>query len=161
MSKQAKPEQGEGKKIVALNKSARRDFEILQTIEAGIVLTGGEVKSVRGGGVQLKESYVRVKSGEVFLVGCHISPYSHSPNEKYNPVIDRKLLLHRREIDRLGSQVQQKGLTLVPLALYLKGGRCKLEIGLGRGKKLFDKRQDLKERQAVRAMNRAVSNRNS
>ena len=144
-----------GGKVVSVNKKARRDYEIINTIEAGLVLNGAEVKSVRAAAVNLKESYVRFKKGECYLVGCHISPYAYARQEEVSPTRERKLLLHRREIIRLEVQVKQKGLTVVPLKLYFNAkGRCKIELGLGRGKKLHDKRQDVKEREAKRQLQR-------
>lgn len=146
----------EGEKVIVLNKNARREYEVLSTLEAGISLLGCEVKSIREGAIQLKESYVRFKGREIYLVGCHISPYAYSINSDYVPTRDRKLLLHLREIIRLSNEVRHKGLTLIPLRVYFKNGRCKLEIGVGRGKKLFDKRQDIKDKQGKRAAKRAV-----
>jgi len=148
--------EGEGILIAAVNKKARRDYEVLDKFEAGISLQGSEVKSIRAGSTNLKESYVRVQKGEIFLVGCHISPYSHAPVDAHEPGRDRKLLLHRREIDRLIGQVEQKGLTLIPLRMYFKGGRCKIEIALGKGKKLHDKRGDMKKKEAEREMERFI-----
>lgn len=159
MGKKATEQQNES--LIASNKKARRDYEILQTLEAGIALVGSEVKSLREGGVNLKDSYVRIIRGECFLVGCHISPYSHSRVDAHETTRDRKLLLHRREIERLVGSVQQKGLSLIPLKLYFKQGRAKLEIGLGKGKKLHDKRQDLKSREAQREIQRALRGRRS
>ena len=153
--KKAKPSSS----TLAQNKNARRNYEILDSFEAGISLLGSEIKSIRAGGANLRESYVRLKNSEIFLVGCHISPYQHSPVDAHEPERDRKLLLHRREIDRLEGQVQQKGLTLVPIKLYLKGGRCKIEVGLGKGKKLHDKREDVKQKEAMRDIERAMSRR--
>ncbi len=147
---------GGGRKVISTNKKARRDYEIIDTFEAGIVLQGSEVKSIRDGGINLKDSYVRVKGGEIFLVGSHISPYSHAPADAHETVRDRKLLMQKREIERLAAQVQQKGLSLVALQIYFVRGRCKLEIGLGRGKKLYDKRRDVKDKEAKRAMERAI-----
>ena len=146
----------EGILIVENNKKARRDYEIIDTSEVGIVLKGSEVKSIREGAVNLKESYVRIIKGELYLVGCHISPYSHAPSDAHKPNRDKKLLAHRKEIDRLDGKVLQKGLTLVPLKLYFKKGRCKLEIGVVRGKKLYDKREDLKEKAVKREMQRVL-----
>ncbi|HQH27250.1 MAG TPA: SsrA-binding protein SmpB, partial [Oligoflexia bacterium] len=143
--------------VIAVNKNARRNYEILVTVEAGIELLGCEVKSIRAGGINLKESYIRFKHNECFLVGCHISPYKFSPLKDYDPVRDRRLLFHRHEIKRLNEQVQQKGLTIVPLrAAFSPKGRCKIEVGVGRGKKLFDKREDIKAREAARDIERAM-----
>ena len=153
--KKKKNSQQEGRLVIDVNKKARRDYEILDRFEAGIALLGSEVKSIRTGGVSLRDSYIRFKSGECFLVGCHISPYKFSRNDAHDPYRDRKLLLHGREISRLASQVQAKGLTAVPLSIYFNlKGRCKLELGLGKGKKLYDKREDIKEREAKRALDR-------
>ncbi|MFN8389097.1 MAG: SsrA-binding protein SmpB [Bdellovibrionota bacterium] len=148
--------EGGGILIVAQNKRARHDYEIMQTAECGIVLSGPEVKSIRDGHMNLKESYVQVHGGEVFLIGCNIKPYAHSRLEEQDADRERKLLMHRREIERLAVQVNQKGLTIVPLKAYFKAGRCKVEIGIGRGKKLHDKRDDLKRREADREMARAM-----
>ncbi|MCB0343692.1 MAG: SsrA-binding protein SmpB [Bdellovibrionales bacterium] len=145
-----------GRMVISSNKKARRDYEIIDTYEAGIVLQGSEVKSIRDGGINLKDSYVRIKGGEIFLVGSHISPYSHAPADAHETVRDRKLLMQKREIERLTGQVQQKGLSLIALQIYFRNGRCKLEIGLGKGKKLYDKRQDVKDREARRTMERAL-----
>lgn len=138
-----------------LNKKARYEYEIIDTLEAGIALTGAEVKAIRQGNVQLKESYVKVKGKECFLVGCHITAYSFAADQHYNPTRERKLLLHRREILKLERQVMQKGLTVVPMKLYFtSNGRCKLQIGVGRGKKLHDKRQSIKEKEISRQLER-------
>lgn len=144
-----------GIKIVAVNKSGRRDYEVIDTFEAGIVLRGSEVKSVRDGAVNLKESYVRVLNEEIFLIGCNISPYSHAPVDAHAPTRERKLLLHKREIEKLIGQVEQKGLSLFPLKMYFKNGKAKLEIALGKGKKHYDKREDVKKREAEREIERA------
>ena len=152
--KKKQPKVQEGVLQVAVNKQARRDFEITETFEAGIVLLGSEVKSIRDAGVNLKDSYVKVRRGELFLVGCHVSPYSHAPADAHDVTRDRKLLLHKEEIKKIEAKVQQKGLTIVPLRLYFKRGRCKLEFGLGRGKKLYDKREDVKKRDVERELAR-------
>ena len=145
-------------KPIASNRKAYHDYFVLQKIEAGIALTGTEVKSLREGRVNLKDSYVDVQRGEAYLVGAHISPYSHGNRENHDPERKRKLLLHRREIDRLQGQIVEKGLTIVPLRLYFKGGRVKTEIAVVRGKKLFDKRETEKrrelDREAAAAMKR-------
>lgn len=148
---------GEGVLVVALNKRARHDNEVVDTLEAGIVLKGSEVKSIREGGLNLKDSYVRVKGGELFLVACHISPYSHAPSDSFAPERERKLLLHRREIERLSGQVSRKGLLLLPLRVYFKTGRCKVEVGVARPKKLHDKRDNIKSKEAAREIARAMS----
>ncbi len=138
-----------GVKVVASNRRARRDYEILATYEAGIVLRGSEVKSLREAQVQLKDAYARVIGNEAWLIGLHIGPYSHAASfGGPTPDRDRKLLLHRDEIDRLRARLDQDRLTLVPLALYFKAGRAKVELGLGRGRHKYDKRQAIAERDA-------------
>lgn len=141
-------------KIIAQNKKARFNFHILDKFEAGIVLTGPEIKSIRQGNVTLTESYVRPIRGEIFLLGCHITPYSFSADSKYDATRPRKLLLHESEIDKLRGRVEEKGLTIVPLSLYLKKGRAKLEIAIARGKDAPDKRDSIKERESKREMSR-------
>ncbi|OLC30707.1 MAG: SsrA-binding protein [Candidatus Rokubacteria bacterium 13_1_40CM_4_69_5] len=128
----------------------------LETIEAGLVLRGTEVKSLRAGQVTFKDSYATIRNGEAWLIGCHISPYSHGTDANHDPERDRKLLLHRREIGRLTGKTAERGLTMVPLRLYFKGGRAKVELGLARGKKLRDKRATLREREVQREMERAA-----
>src|SRR5438128_12679843 len=130
--------QGDGDRTVASNRRARHEYEILETVEAGLVLRGTEVKALRTGLVNFKDAYATVRNDEVWLLGCHISPYSHGTDANHDPERDRKLLLHDREIKRLAGKIAERGLTLVPLKLYFKSGRAKLEIGLGRGKKLHD-----------------------
>src|SRR5947209_4609394 len=152
-----KPDSGE--KLIASNKKAFHDYHVLDKYEAGMELTGTEVKSLRDRGATLKDSYVVFKAGEAFLFGAHISPYTHGNRENHDPERTRRLLLHRREIEKLESQVTEKGLTIVPLRLYFKGGRVKAEIAVVRGKKLYDKRETEKKREADReaavAMKRA------
>jgi len=145
----------DGRKIVAVNKQARFSYSIENKYEAGLVLQGTEVKSLREGRANLKESYARVKNGEIFLFNCHINEYSHGNRQNHDPLRPRKLLLHRQEIKRLFGKVSQQGYTLVPLQLYFKHGKAKLEIGLGKGKKIHDKRQTMKERTAKREIERA------
>jgi SsrA-binding protein len=144
----AKPDSGE--KLIASNKKALHDYFVVQKLEAGIALTGTEVKSLRAGAVNLKDSYVLFKDGEAFLFGTHISPYSHGNIENHDPERTRKLLLHRREIEKLHAQVAEKGLTVVPLRLYFKGGKVKVEIAVVRGKKQYDKRETERTREADR-----------
>jgi SsrA-binding protein len=132
---------GEGEKVVVTNRAAYHEYHILNKYEAGIALSGTEVKSVRAGNIQLKDAYVAVRDGEAWLLNAHISPYSHGNRENHEPVRDRKLLLHRREIEQLDEQATTKGMTLVVTRVYLKGGRVKFEIGVARGKKLYDKRE--------------------
>jgi SsrA-binding protein len=148
--------QADNDRTIATNRRARHNYEILETQEAGLVLRGTEVKSLRGGLVNFKDAYATVRNGEMWLLGCHISPYSHGTDANHDPERDRKLLLHGREIARLEGKVAERGLTLVPLRLYFKNGRAKLELGLGRGKKLHDKRSALREREVRREMDRAA-----
>ena len=141
---------------LASNKRARHDYHVLETVEAGIQLAGTEVKSAREGRVQLKDSYVDFKDGQAFLVGVHISPYSHGNRENKEPERVRKLLLKKREVDRLFGRTQLKGLTVVPLSMYLKGNWIKVEIALVQGKKLFDKRETEKARELDREVEAVV-----
>ncbi|MCE7793096.1 SsrA-binding protein SmpB [Salipaludibacillus sp. CUR1] len=144
----------EGKQI-AQNKKARHDFHIEDTYEAGMVLTGTEIKSVRNRRVNLKDSFARVSQGEVWLHNLHISPYEQGNRYNHDPVRTRKLLLHRKQINQLIGMTQQKGYTLVPLKIYIKNGVAKVLIGLGKGKKKHDKREDLKRKDAKREIQRA------
>jgi SsrA-binding protein len=158
MAKHKGPESAaKGGKVIAINKKARFNYHIVETLEAGIVLTGVEIKSIRAGNINLAESYVRPQGGEVFLLGAHIRQYSHSGGLKdYDPVRPKKLLLHKHEIDKFRGRVEAKGMTIVPLKIYLKHGRAKLEIGLAKGKDAPDKRHSVKERDAKREMARAI-----
>jgi SsrA-binding protein len=140
----------------ARNKKALHDFNIEETYEAGIALTGPEVKSVREGRANLKESYARVRDGEVFLIGAHISPYENATHREQRPTRERKLLLHRKEIDRLTGKTLTEGNTLVPLKLYSKNGNVKLQIGVASRKREYDKRRDIARKTAEREMQRAV-----
>ncbi len=144
-----------GKKIICMNKKASHSYFIEEKYEAGLVLHGTEVKSLREGRANLKESYAKIKDGEVFLYNCHISPYSHGNRQNHDPTRPRKLLLHKREIKKLFGKVSERGYTLVPVVLYFSQGKAKLEIGLGKGKKLYDKRHSMKERDAKREIERA------
>jgi len=135
-------------KIVASNRKARHEYRIEETIEAGIVLTGTEVKSLRAGRANLQDAYCTADSGEMLLVNCHISPYEHGNRENHDPTRQRKLLLHKSEIRKWAKALQQKGYSAIPLKLYFKNGRAKVELGLGRGKKLYDKRVDIAERES-------------
>src|SRR5947209_6820524 len=141
-----------GDRPIATNRRARHEYEILETVEAGLVLRGTEVKSLREGQVSFKDSYASVRNGEGWLLGCHINPYSHGTDANHDPERDRKLLLHKREIARLSGKISERGLTLVPLRLYFKDGRAKVELGLARGKQLHDKRSALREREVRREM---------
>lgn len=143
-------------KNITTNRRARFDYQILETFEAGIVLLGSEVKSLREGRAHLSDSYAIVKDGEAFLVGAHIAQYAFARDGGHEPDRTRKLLLHKREIGRLGSALAEKGLTLVPLRMYFKEGRAKVELGLAKGKTRYDKRETLKRRQADREMQRAM-----
>ena len=141
-------------KIVSTNKKARFEFFILETFEAGLVLKGTEIKSVRSGQISLQEAYVRTNGAEIWLIGAHIAPYEHASAFQHDPKRDRKLLMHKKEIRKLYDEVRIKGMTLVPIRVYLKGGRAKLEIGLAKGKKQYDKRESIKERDVERESSR-------
>jgi SsrA-binding protein len=141
---------------LASNRRARHDYHILETFEAGLRLSGTEVKAARNGKVQLKDSFVEVRNGEAWLVGAHISPYSHGNRENHPPERDRKLLLRKRQIDRLFGRTQLKGQTVVPLSVYLKGNWVKVEIALVQGKKQYDKREAIKERELDREAAAAI-----
>jgi len=143
-------------KVVCQNRKAYHDYRIEETIEAGIALLGTEVKSLREGRANLKDSYVIVKDAEVFLLNCHIGPYSYGNMMNHDPLRTRKLLIHRKEIDRLGGKVAAKGFTLIPLKIYFKGPFAKVEVGLASGKKLFEKREAIKAREAKREIARAM-----
>jgi SsrA-binding protein len=147
---------GEGVKIIAQNRKARHDYFIEDTYEAGIVLTGTEVKSVRAGKVNLKDCYAAVRNGEIFVVGMHISPYEKGNIFNRDPMRERKLLLNRQEIGRLHGLTQKQGFALIPTQLYLKNNLVKMELAVAKGKKLYDKRHDAAERDAEREMERAM-----
>ena len=153
------PKADPSQKTVASNRRALHDYEILERFEAGIVLTGSEVKSLRGGRGSLSEAYGRVQGSEVWLEGMHIPPYEQGEKRGYDPVRRRKLLLHRNEIERLIGKTQERGLTLVPLRVYFSHGLAKLEVGLCRGKRQFEKRQATLEREHRREMDRAARRR--
>ena len=146
-------------KVFAQNRKALHDFAIEETYEAGIVLTGPEVKSVRQGRANLKESYARVRNGEVFLIGAHISPYANATHREQLPTRDRKLLLHKREIARLVGKSQEEGKTLIPLRLYAKGDNVKLELAVASRKKQYDKRREIAQKTAQREIERAMKER--
>ncbi|MYL33664.1 SsrA-binding protein SmpB [Pontibacillus yanchengensis] len=148
---------GQGK-VVAQNRKANHDFYIEDTFEAGIVLRGTEIKSIRAGRVNMKEAFARVDKGEIFIHNMHISAYEQGNQFNHEPTRMRKLLLHRKEIDRLIGETQQQGYSLVPLKMYIKNGVAKVLIGLGKGKKKYDKREDLKRKQAKRDIDRAIKN---
>lgn len=149
----------EGHKVVASNRRARYNYDILDTYEAGIVLTGSEVKSLRAGQVQLKDAYGLIQDGELWLENAHIAPYSFAIGGGHAPERKRKLLLHRREIDRLTGKMNEQGLTLVPLQIYFVRGIAKIEVALAKGRHLYDKRKKIVERQQKREMDRARSHR--
>jgi len=142
--------------IVSTNKKARFNYEIIEKIEAGIVLKGTEVKSIRNRNVSIGESYAQIKDDEVFLHNLHISPYEQGNRENHDPIRVRKLLLHKREIKKLVARTQQKGLSLVPLSIYLRKGKIKVELGIGRGKRLVDKREAIKKKTIEREIERIV-----
>lgn len=142
-------------KVIAVNKNAQRLYAIEETLEAGIQLLGDEVKSLRNGSVSIKEGYARVRQNELFLVDVHIKEYKNSSLKNYDPKRNRRLLIHKREIQRLLGKQQEKGYTLVPTRIYFKGNKVKVEIGLGKGKSKVDKRQDIKRREDNIAINRA------
>lgn len=152
---------GDGEKNISVNRKARHDYFIEEKFEAGLVLLGAEVKSLREGKVNLRDSYARVtRRGEMVLVGVHISPYGHAGKEAPDPVRIRKLLMHRREIDRLSGKIRERGFTVVPTRLYFKGGRVKVELGLARGKEHHDKRDDLRKAESKREIDRAMKSAN-
>jgi SsrA-binding protein len=146
-------------RVVTSNRRAFHDYHIVESLEAGIVLTGTEIKSIRDGKATISEAYARVDNGELWLIGSHIAPYTHGNRANHEPDRPRKLLIHRRELDRLRASVEQKGLTLVPLRLHLKQGRAKVDIGIARGKKLYDKRAADADRQSRRDVERALRGR--
>ncbi len=146
----------DGRQVIARNRRAGFDYEILDTVEAGLVLQGPEVKSLRAGKANLSDAYATIRSGEAYLVNAHISPYKEAGRENADPRRERKLLLHKSEIQRWKGKVAERGLTLVPLELYFKDGRAKVEIGLARGKRKGDKRQAIREREVKREMDRAL-----
>ena len=147
-------------KVIVTNRKAYHDYFIEEKFEAGMVLTGTEVKSLRDGRANLQDSYASVKDGEVFLYHCHISPYSHGNLMNHDPLRARKLLLHKKEINKLLGKTQQKGLTLVPLRIYFsERGKAKVELGLAKGKKQYDRRESIKAREAGREVERAIKER--
>ncbi len=138
------------------NRRARREYEVEDTLEAGLVLQGSEVKSLRAGTANLADSYVQFRSGEAFLIGAHIAPYTQANRLNHDPRRERKLLLHAREIQRLGMKVAERGFTVIPLKMYFKGAHAKVQLGLARGKKLYDRRADIRKREDERDMARAL-----
>jgi SsrA-binding protein len=148
-----------GQKLVASNRKAFHDYFIMDKFEAGMVLAGTEVKSIREGRINLKDSYAAIKDGEAFLFNCHITPYSHGNRENHEPTRARKLLLHRQEIRKLIGKTQEKGLTLIPLRVYLTRGRVKIELGVARGKKDYDKRETERRKEVDRETRAAMKTR--
>lgn len=149
-----------GTKQITDNRKARHDYFVLETIEAGIELVGTEVKSLRAGSVNLKDAWCSIENGEMYIKGMHISPYDHGNIFNCDPIRVRRLLLHKKEILKLFSQVKQEGLTLIPMSLYFKSSRVKVAVGLCKGKKLYDKREDMANKTAQREIDRAVKSRN-
>jgi SsrA-binding protein len=149
----------QGVKVIARNRRARHDYHIEDTIEAGLVLTGTEVKSLRAGRASLNEAFAQISGDELWLHGLHIPEYAQGTWTNHDPRRTRKLLLHRKEIDRLASQVAERGFTIVPLSLYFSGGKAKVELALARGKRTYDKRHDLARRDAAREVDRALRRR--
>ncbi len=149
------------KKIIANNPTARHNYTIEDTIEAGIVLTGTEIKSIRNGKVNMKDTYANIKNGEVFIYGMHISPYEHGNIYNKDPLRTRKLLLTRREINKLYGLIKQKGYSLIPISLYFSGNFLKIELGVGKGKKLYDKREEIAKKDAQRRIQQHMSDKYS
>lgn len=145
-----------GEENICTNRRARHEYTIEETIEAGLVLKGSEVKSLREGKANLQDSYARIEKGEALLLNAHVNPYSASSQFNHSPTRPRKLLLHKKELSRLVGKVKEKGLTLVPLRLYFKNGIAKVELALARGKKMYDKRESLKKKEMQREMERSV-----
>ena len=149
-----------GERVIAENRQARHEYFVLEALEAGIELVGTEVKSIRLGGVNLKDSWCEIRDGQIYAIGVHISPYEKGNIFNRDPRRDRRLLIHKSEIRRLFDKVRQEGLTIVPLKLYYKGSKVKMEIGLCKGKKLYDKRDDMAKRQTERDIERILKERN-
>lgn len=146
----------EGIKIITSNRKARHEYHISDTVEAGIVLQGTEVKSLREGRANLQDAFCTVQKGEIMLMQCHISPFKHGGHTNHEPTRPRKLLLHRKEIQKFDEAIKQKGFTIIPLKLYFKSGLVKVQIGLAKGKKLYDKRADIAERDSKRNLDRVM-----
>ncbi len=157
--KKSPPPTGDGKKIVVSNRRARHEYDIQESVEAGLVLTGTEIKSIRDGRVQIQDAFARVDNGEVWIHGMHIAPYAQGNRFNVDPDRPRKLLLKRKEIDRLFGKAQERGLSLVPLDLHLRRGFAKIELAIAKGRKLYDKREAIAEREAKRDQARAMSER--
>ena len=146
-------------KLIAKNPTAYHNYTISESFEAGIVLTGTEIKSIRNGKVNIKDTYITIKNGEAFIYGMHISPYEFGNINNKDPLRTRKLLVHKREIDRLYASIKQKGVSLVPIELYFNNNKVKVKVGMGKGKKLYDKREDMAKRDAEMKIDRALKNR--
>ena len=146
------------KKLIAKNPTAYHNYTIEDELEAGLVLSGTEIKSIRTGKVNLKDTYATIKNGEVYIIGMHISPYEHGNIFNKDPLRDRKLLLNKREINKLYGLIKQKSYSLIPISLYFKGSIVKLELGIGKGKKLYDKRQDIAKKDAQRRIRQQIAN---
>ena len=145
-------------RIIAKNPTARHNYTITETLEAGIVLTGTEIKSIRNGKINIKDTYINIKNGEAYVYGMNISPYEHGNIFNKDPLRDRKLLLHKRQILKLQEMVKVKGLSLVTISVYFKNSKVKVEIGIGKGKKLYDKREEIAKKDAQMKINRALKN---
>lgn len=154
--KEKKENKASSSRVVADNRRARHEYHVLETIECGIELVGTEVKSIRNGQANLKDSHARIEDGEVFLYNSHISPYDHGNRFNHEPTRKRRLLLNKKEIQKLKSKIQEKGLTLIPLKLYFKTNWVKVELGLCKGKKLYDKREDIAKRDTQRQLERVI-----
>lgn len=148
-----------GDRLITSNRRAFHEYFVVDTVEAGMVLSGTEIKSIREGKVTISEAYARIENNELWLIGCHISPYSHGNRANHDPDRPKKLLIHKRQIRDLRASVEQKGMTLVPLRLVLRDGRAKVDIGVARGKKLYDKRDAAADRQSRRDVERALRDR--
>ncbi len=160
MASEAKQRERDGYELIADNRKARHDFFVEETLECGLALTGTEVKSLRAHRVNLRDSYARIKDGEAYLHGVHISAYAPAGQFSHPETRPRKLLMHRREIDRFWGRVRERGYSLVPLKLYFKGGRAKVELGLAKGKKMYDKRESIARKSTRREIERMLKSRN-
>ena len=145
-------------KLIAKNPTAKHNYSIESTFEAGIVLTGTEIKSIRNGKVNIKDTYVMIKNGEAYILGMHISPYEQGNIFNKDPLRDRKLLIHKKEIFKYYGMIKQKSVSLIPLSIYFKDSKVKVEVGIGKGKKLYDKREDMAKKDAMRKIDRALKN---
>ena len=148
-------------KIITTNRKARHEYHIEERLECGIQLVGTEVKSLRAGKANLQDAFCTLKSGEMMMLNCHISPFKHASHYNHDPMRPRKLLMHKREIKKWGQALEQKGYTIIPLSLYFKSGKVKVEIGMARGKKLYDKRSDIAERDSKRRLDRVMKSQRS